>query len=78
MAKFFQDDKGNGSSMRLLMAVWMIGVFAVWAAISLWKVELQELPVAIATLIMAILTAKVWQKNVEAKTPPTPTDEAPK
>jgi hypothetical protein len=77
MAKFFQDDKGNGSSMRLLMAVWMIGVFAVWAIISLTKGEMPDLPSMIGTVIMAILAAKVWQKYPEAKTGPAPTDDKP-
>lgn len=65
MSKWLQDDKGNESSLRKLMAVWMIGVFTVWAIISIWKMELMDLPAMIGTVIMFILGAKVWQKYAE-------------
>jgi len=70
MNKFMHDNQGSESSLRLMMAWSFIVVFAVWGAVSLIKVELVDLPTQIALVVMAILTAKVWQKSVENKAPP--------
>jgi len=70
--KYLQEDNGGESSLRLIMAWWCIGVFVVWAIISLWKEALMDLPETISLVIMAILTAKVWQKGKEK-----PVDDKP-
>ena len=70
MNKFLQDNQGNESSLRLMMAWAFVIIFAVWAVVCLVKMDLVDLPTQIALAVGAILTAKVWQKNVENKSPP--------
>jgi uncharacterized membrane protein len=70
MNKFLQDSQGSESSLRMIMAIWMLVVLAVWAIICLWKEAILDLPTGICALVMFILGAKVWQKYAENKSPP--------
>ena len=44
LSQFFKDDTGQLSSMRLVFLVWSLGLFVVWAIISLITKQMYAVP----------------------------------
>lgn len=57
-----QDNSGGLSSTRLSMLLWVVGVFVVWAAISVTNKALQDLPDSVLVLFGILITGKVTQR----------------
>jgi F0F1-type ATP synthase membrane subunit a len=67
MSNFMQDNEGNKSSTRLIMAAWALTVLVVWVIVSLYNKRLEEIPAGVQLVLGMVLTAKVVQKQVECK-----------
>ncbi len=65
MLQFFQDDKGDFSSMRLIMIPWMMGVLITWMYCSFSTGTLQPLPESVITAIGIMVAGKAVQKKIE-------------
>jgi hypothetical protein len=69
MNAILKDHLGNESSMRAMFVGVVAIIFIVWAIICVWKMEIVDMPPGITAVIMAIFTAKVWQKYAEVNAP---------
>ena len=61
--QFFQDDAGNYSSKRLLAVIWGLGVFGVWASVSIktWAIApLAWEHVGIVFSLAGVVAAGKW------------------
>lgn len=67
MNGFTQDSNGDSSSMRLGVLIWVIGVFVVWAAVSIANRSMVDIPASVGAILAAFLTAKVTQTHIENK-----------
>lgn len=65
--EMFQEDNGGYSMLRTLIIGCFVIVFSVWSYVSLSLKSMVDIPAGVVTLLMAMLTAKVWQKNFEQK-----------
>lgn len=79
-------EEGNGtpSSTRLGFLVWVVGVFVVWAMVSVkchtdaaGKLILADIPTNVFLLLATLMTGKVIQKQIEGKGPDECVDPAP-
>lgn len=73
-AEFFQDHTGGNSSMRLMALAVILGVFVVWAVVSIDKMVLVEIPQSVVEFVGGLLIAKVWQVGIETKNFPAGTN----
>lgn len=67
---FLREDNGNFSSIRLIAVLWGVGMFVVWAAISIIKRAPQDIPVGILGFASSVILWKAAQKYGE-KGPPS-------
>lgn len=65
-----REDNGNFSSIRLISVVWGVGLFVVWAAVSIVKQAPQDIPVGILGFASSVILWKAAQKFGE-KPPPS-------
>ena len=65
MREFFEDDKGNKSSLRLLFFITWIAIVGVWVSISMHNWKIASLSTGDAMGVFVIHAAKVAQKYVE-------------
>lgn len=63
----FAESNGKLSAVRLPMLVWSIGVFLVWAWISIGTGDLKAIPEEVILILGIFITGKVSQKIVETK-----------
>ena len=66
---FFKDESGQYSAMRLSFVVWSLGVFGVWAAVSIIDKSMAALPKEVITMVGLTLGAKVFQSFSENFSP---------
>jgi len=57
-----EDNSGGASSTRILMLVWGVGVFVVWAYISLHTGVMVVLPETVITVLLGTSAMKVVQR----------------
>lgn len=63
LREFLQDKKTKEfSATRLAMLVWVLGVFAVWAYVSVMRLTLQALPETVVTILGILVTGKAIQR----------------
>lgn len=67
MAKVFQDDSGNTSSMRIVWAVCVLTVMGVWAYICISTDKLWSFQIGDATLMAFLFGGKIGQKYLEKR-----------
>lgn len=65
LSKFLSESNGSLSSLRLLMFVWVLGVFVVWATVSVKVWAPAELPDSVITVLGLLCAGKVIQKPME-------------
>lgn len=61
--EIFQDDNGNYSSKRVLAVLWGVGVFAVWAYVSVREAKMAPLAwehVGIVFSLAGVVAAGKW------------------
>jgi len=66
-AKFHQDDEGNRSILRIVWAICMVGMIAIWGIVSIQAGELQSFGMGDAILMVGLSGSKVAQKFIELK-----------
>ncbi len=62
MNNFLKDKNGDLSSTRLGFLMWVVGVLAVWVAVSVFESALQPLPESVILVIFALMSGKVVQR----------------
>ena len=67
MSKAFEDDNGNKSSMRLIWAICVLTIMAVWAVVCIKNNQLYSFELGDAALMTGLFGGKVAQKYLEAK-----------
>lgn len=67
MKQFFKDHGGQYSSMRLVLVLWAVGGFIVWAALSFRAGEIQAISPEFTALIGLLSAGKAVQKHFENK-----------
>jgi hypothetical protein len=67
MSKAFQDDKGNGSSMRWVWAICVLTIMFTWSYVCIKAGTLFSFQIGDATLMAFLFGGKVGQKYLEAK-----------
>lgn len=67
MAKLFEDDLGNKSSMRVVWAFSVIVIVATWAIISIRNLAIAEIDMGTAAAFSGLIAGKVAQRWVEEK-----------
>lgn len=60
LTTLFRSNSGN-SSMRLIFFVWAVGTWVIWAAMSLYKNDLQPISVELAAILSALGAVKMGQ-----------------
>lgn len=65
IARFLQEDNGNESSMRLLVAFVVLAIMGTWAYVSIVAKSLQPLDWQTVGALVGPLFAKAWQKGRE-------------
>ena len=67
MDKFleFLGQNGNNSAMRLAFVIGIFTIIAVWAFISLIKMEIQSLDSSLLGVVAVLTGGKIWQKKLE-------------
>ncbi|MFH1861043.1 MAG: hypothetical protein ABH870_08575 [bacterium] len=65
--QFLQDEKGILSSTRLAFLIWAIGMFVVWAIVSIYNHKLMEIDNNMMFILLSLMTGKVVQKFGESK-----------
>lgn len=73
LGEFVQDNSGGLSSMRLIFLTWGLGLFLVWAGISIRTGTLQPLPDSLIILTLGISGTKAVQRFGEKSVEVTPT-----
>ncbi|HSY26997.1 MAG TPA: hypothetical protein VK832_05810 [Burkholderiaceae bacterium] len=58
---FLQDGNGNLSATRLAFLLWAIGVFGVWAWVSIHTNTLMPIDPSVQTILGVLMTGKVVQ-----------------
>jgi len=71
--EFVQDNEGGLSSMRLAFLTWTLGLFVVWAGISIRTRTIQPLPESVIILTLGISGTKAVQRFGEKSVETTPT-----
>lgn len=71
--EFVQDNSGGLSSMRLVFLVWTLGLFFIWAGISIRTGVLQPLPDSVIILSLGVSGTKAVQRFGEKSVDTTPT-----
>jgi hypothetical protein len=66
--QFMAGLSGKASSMRLVMLVWSIGVFVVWAFISVKSNQMVVIPDNILYALSVVIGGKVFQRFKEGQT----------
>jgi hypothetical protein len=59
---FMKDKDGKPSSSRLLILMWGLGVFAIWAVSSLKSSTLQSIPDSVITILGVLVGGKTLQR----------------
>jgi hypothetical protein len=59
---FVKDRDGKSSSSRLLILMWGLGVFAIWAFSSLSTSTLQAIPDSVITILGVLVGGKTIQR----------------
>lgn len=59
---FMKDKEGKPSSSRLLILMWGLGVFAIWAVSSLKSSTLQSIPDSVITILGVLVGGKTLQR----------------
>jgi hypothetical protein len=59
---FVKDRDGKSSSSRLLILLWGLGVFAIWAFSSLQATTLQAIPDSVITILGVLVGGKTIQR----------------
>jgi hypothetical protein len=59
---FIKDKEGKPSSSRLLILMWGLGVFAIWAVSSLESSTLQSIPDSVITILGVLVGGKTLQR----------------
>ena len=67
---FFQDGSGNLSATRLSFLLWAIGVFGVWAWVSIHTNTLAPIDPSVQTILGVLMTGKVVQSFSRNDGPP--------
>jgi hypothetical protein len=62
LSGFIQEESGKPSSSRLLILVWGVGVFGIWAFSSFKNASLQSIPESVITILAALVSAKTIQR----------------
>lgn len=62
LGEFVQDNSGGLSSMRLAFLTWTLGVFLVWAGISIYTRTIQALPDSLIILTLGVSGTKAVQR----------------
>jgi multisubunit Na+/H+ antiporter MnhF subunit len=65
MANFLQDDKGNNSSMRLLVAFIVVSILGTWVSVSIRTNAMAPLDLPTVLALVGSLMAKAYQKEKE-------------
>ncbi|MBU0700197.1 hypothetical protein KKE26_02715 [bacterium] len=67
--QFLQDEKGMFSSTRLVFIIWGIGVFVVWAIVSIRSTTpgLVQIDTNMMLVLLSLMTGKAVQKFGESK-----------
>lgn len=60
--EFIQDNEGGLSSMRLAFLTWTLGLFLIWAGISIQTHTIQPLPDSLIILTLGISGTKAVQR----------------
>jgi hypothetical protein len=68
LSQFLAGLSGKASSMRLVMLVWSIGVFVVWAFISVKSNQMVVIPDNILYALSVVIGGKVFQRFKEGQT----------
>ena len=69
MGSYFEDDKGNKSSMRLVWAFSVIVIIATWCFVSIKTLAIATIDMGTAVAFSGLIAGKVAQKWVEEKKP---------
>lgn len=70
ISQFFQDETKMSSATRLVFIVWGLGVFGVWAAMSIMTRQLQPIPQTVVEITLITMAGKVsgaWVENATSK-----------
>ncbi|MCU0568163.1 MAG: hypothetical protein MUF49_16390 [Oculatellaceae cyanobacterium Prado106] len=59
---FIKEKSGKPSSSRLLIIIWGLGVFGVWAYASIKSSTLQPIPESVITIIGVLIVGKTAQR----------------
>jgi hypothetical protein len=68
LSSFVEDNSGGFSSTRLVMLMWSIGVFLVWAVTTCWSVfhsgekTMMSIPGEVITVLLGVMGLKVVQR----------------
>jgi hypothetical protein len=62
LSGFIREESGKPSSSRLLILVWGVGVFGIWAFSSVKSASLQSIPESVITILAALVSAKTIQR----------------
>lgn len=72
LAEFFQDDSGGLSMTRLMVFFVIVVPFLAWVGVCIYHWALVDMPTGVLTLQGGAFTAKLLQKQQEAKSTVTP------
>lgn len=70
LEKVLEDGQGGISSSRLVMVIWGVGVFLVWAGLSIFKGIILTVPESVLVVVLATMGIKVVQRIFGEQTPP--------
>jgi hypothetical protein len=59
---FIKDKDGKASSSRLLILIWGLGVFGIWAVASFKSATLQSIPESVITILGILVGGKTIQR----------------
>lgn len=69
--QIFQQQNGQGSGMRAISVLGTLLILTVWAYLSLAKGTVLEIPTGVVAVLIALITGKVVQKQLEKTNEPT-------
>ena len=70
ISQLLKDDTGQLSSMRLILLVWGLGTFIVWAYLSIDTHTMSVIPSQVMEILGMVLGGKVFQSFSENQLPP--------
>lgn len=67
IASFFSGKEDSPSSTRLILITGFLSVILVWVVVSIYKLEMQDIPTGILGFLGIVASLKGFQNKIESK-----------